>query len=586
MSRLRYASQTADDPGWDGPRIFALLLALVLVGPMLLLGGVGLLTWRWLGVPRRWVPLVLLLSLVPAALAIVTWSANPLVLYGQAHLGVVLAAILWLVGRGEAVPPGLTLPLYLLAVVPAMLPGAVLTGCALAVLLGPRASPLRRREATGVVVPRHVETRAARGVNHPPDGWALGYRADGQRVVVSDKASRQHVIVCGATGAGKTTVLRHLLDGVARRCPVVLVDCKASPTLRRAVAALPNSQIWTIGGATRWDALRGDPTCFASKLLAAEQFGPNAAIYRAAAERYVQWVGWVLDWTGTPRDPHQVGELLAPKAFAQKLRVVRAAAAADWWEHHGAPLQQRLAELGKAEGEGIAGFAARFGVVAEGVAGPSLGVGAGAIILEEAVRAGSTVLFSLDAASYPTLAAKLGAWVLLDLVRVAGLLQEAGWGEGEHPCYVVLDEFSALRDEGRHVVPLLARAREAGIACVVATQGLADLARVDRALPQQIIQNTAVRVLLRQGSAEDAFAWARHGGELEREELSRRTDSEGRDLGEGYVRWQRDFHVRPEELQVLGTGEAVVQVAPIGGTRGQLDRVRIAQPRITVGQTR
>ena len=105
-----------------------------------------------------------------------------------------------------------------------------------------------------------------------------------------------------------------------------------------------------------------------------------------------------------------------------------------------------------------------------------------------------------------------------------------------YPCYSVVDEFSALRDEGRHVVPLLARTREAGVACVVATQGLADLARVDRALPQEIVQNTTVRILLRQGSSEDALAWARHGGELEREELSRRTDNSGNDVGEGYAR--------------------------------------------------
>jgi hypothetical protein len=100
------------------------------------------------------------------------------------------------------------------------------------------------------------------------------------------------------------------------------------------VAALPGGVVWTIGGARRWDVLRGDPTCLASKLLAAEQFGPNAAIYRAAAERYVQWVGRVLEWTGTPRDLQGVAELLAPKALAAKLRALRGAAPDDWWERH------------------------------------------------------------------------------------------------------------------------------------------------------------------------------------------------------------------------------------------------------------
>jgi hypothetical protein len=44
--------------------------------------------------------------------------------------------------------------------------------------------------------------------------------------------------------------------------------------------------------------------------------------------------------------------------------------------------------------------------------------------------------------------------------------------------------------------------------CVFAIQGLADLARVDASLPQQITQNTAVRMALRQGSAEDQEGWS------------------------------------------------------------------------------
>jgi type IV secretory pathway TraG/TraD family ATPase VirD4 len=169
--------------------------------------------------------------------------------------------------------------------------------------------------------------------------------------------------------------------------------------------------------------------------------------------------------------------------------------------------------------------------------------------------------------------------VLLDLVRVAGLLQAE-----ERSFYVVVDEFSALGAEGRHVVPLLARAREAGAAVVLATQGLADLERVDRALPQQIVQNTAGRVLLRQQSSDDALAWARHLGELEREEVSRRFEPAGffggtQDTGQYATHWRRDYHVRPEELQALGTGEAIVQVAPVVEPRRRLERVRIAQPR-------
>jgi type IV secretory pathway TraG/TraD family ATPase VirD4 len=124
------------------------------------------------------------------------------------------------------------------------------------------------------------------------------------------------------------------------------------------------------------------------------------------------------------------------------------------------------------------------------------------------------------------------------------------------PCLVIVDEFSALGREGRHVVPLLARMREAGMMCVLATQGLADLARVDSSLPQQITQNTAVRLALRQGSAEDQEGWsALLGGAPVPYSQSR------------FVDRNRARAVSPDELATLRTGEAYLQVMPTAATR-------------------
>src|SRR5919204_5874083 len=87
--------------------------------------------------------------------------------------------------------------------------------------------------------------------------------------------------------------------------------------------------------------------------------------------------------------------------------------------------------------------------------------------------------------------------------------------------------------------------------CVLATQVLADLARVDRDLPQQITQNTGVRLALRQGSADDQEAWSALLG--------------GAPLpfaGSAYVRRERARAVAPDELAMLRTGEAYLQVLP------------------------
>ena len=196
--------------------------------------------------------------------------------------------------------------------------------------------------------------------------------------------------------------------------------------LRRAVAGV-GGIVWTMNGSMRWDALRGDPTCLAGKLLAAEAYGPNAEVFKSSAARYLQWVGKALEWSGEQRDPERVAELLQPPQLQRTLRSLKASRAAP--SDSAERLAHLAGQLGQAEREGVSGFAARFGKVVESVAEGALGAGKSALVLEDAVRARQVVLFSLDVAGYQDLAPKLGAWVLLDLVRVAGVLQYEGWGE-------------------------------------------------------------------------------------------------------------------------------------------------------------
>src|SRR5207237_4734652 len=103
-------------------------------------------------------------------------------------------------------------------------------------------------------------------------------------------------------------------------------------------------------------------------------------------------------------------------------------------------------------------------------------------------------------------------------------------------------------------------------------QGLADLAGVDANLPQQITQNTAIRLTLRQGSAEDQHAWSRLLG--------------GAPIGFAdqsmYVRSDRALAVSPDELAMLRTGEAFLQVAPRDND-ARRHRLWIAAPRSSGG---
>jgi hypothetical protein len=567
--------------------------------PMVLLGGAGLAVWRrrgalaaaapggasssrrnalrrWLQPHRSLVLLALLAALQYGAAALLL-RADPLLLYLLVHLTTLSAVVLALLG--DPVWTSWQPATYLLAL-PAVLPGSLVAAGAIA--RWPR--PWRRRgrlgvsEPAGLDVPVRVAARALAGVTAPAGGWALGYRPDGRVVTIGDAESRHHTLICGTPGAGKTTVLNLILDGVAGRCPVVVVDGKASSALRQAVAAIPGSVIWTIGGAVRWDALRGDPTSFSNKLLAAERYTADAAVYEASAGRYLQAVGQLLALEDHPRDPLLVRDLLQPPALRAHIRQLRL--------RHGAarhpvidPIERFVVGMGRAEHEGVAGFAARFGRFVEGTAGAGLGAGPDALVLEAAIRAGRTVLFSLDAAAFPLDAAKVGAWVIHDLLAVAGRLQEESWSvPGGRQAYVLVDELTSLVHEGEHVKALLTRGREAGFGCVVATQSLADLDRIDTRFGQQVLQNTAVKIVLRQGSAADAESWSRQLGHFEREVLSRQVDDDGRSLGRNSARWERAPYVAPGALRALGTGDAVLSVVPLGDRPGRLERLRVARP--------
>jgi hypothetical protein len=252
MSKTEYQPETSGGPLWTAFVIVICLILFLHFAPMVLLGGAGVLLWRWTNhrhpLGKRHLLALLALSLLPAFLVSHLASGNPLLGYFDAQQDVLNAGVRRAFGRDDTFDAGMTLFGYLGQVLPTWLPGAVICGTVIGRLTRPKKSPLRVREATGVDVPRRVEKKLARGLCHPSDGWAIGYTPEGQQVAIGDLHARQHVVVCGATGAGKTTVLRHLLDGVAGRCPLVIVDCKASRSLRAAVEGLPNGVVWTIGG--------------------------------------------------------------------------------------------------------------------------------------------------------------------------------------------------------------------------------------------------------------------------------------------------------------------------------------------------
>src|SRR6185437_8690024 len=125
-----------------------------------------------------------------------------------------------------------------------------------------------------------------------------------------------------------------------------------------------------------------------------------------------------------------------------------------------------------------------------------------ALRLEDALDTRGLVLFSLDVADYPHATRKVASWVLLGMGRLARQLSPAS--TVGPAALLVVDEVGALGTAARHLRGLVGRARESGLAVVLATQGPSDLEAVDRALLPQALQDTAWQLVFRQGSPHDA----------------------------------------------------------------------------------
>jgi type IV secretory pathway TraG/TraD family ATPase VirD4 len=172
----------------------------------------------------------------------------------------------------------------------------------------------------------------------------------------------------------------------------------------------------------------------------------------------------------------------------------------------------------------------------------------------------------LNASTYGKLSAQIGALVIQDLTaalgdRLAAPADPALDGSGGRAGALIgIDEFSAL--DADNVVSLFARARDADMSVLLATQELADLDRAARGLRDQVIGNTAVKIAHRQDVPTSAQTIAQIiGTETVWEHTHQTADRAllGRlDTGRGTRREVERFRIHPNEIKALPTGHAVL----------------------------
>jgi hypothetical protein len=400
-------------------------------------------------------------------------------------------------------------------------------------------------------------------------------RTAARRLVVierGDATTGRHVLVPGASGAGKSTTLAVMLvEHVVRAGHgAVVLEAKNDAALlatAEAAAAARGVAFWlfSAAGPCIYDPLaHGSVDERSERLIAVEDWGSaDADFYRQAASPFLRLVIRVLDAGTAPTTLVAVAAACSPDALVNAAATCGDPALLE-------ECRDMVTAIGPDQVRAVAGMRARIANLASSdlarawldptKEGP-------AFDLRAAIAAREVVYFRFDTDRSGNIGKAIAQMVLLDLGGAASDLMDRGVGT-----FVCVDEFGAL--EASALDRLFVRGRSAGFSVALGTQSLADLTAAGPAVRERIAATVSAVVCHRIGEQADAEWIAGLIGTVPTWETTIRTEGFGRHTKEGTRTRGYRFEVNPSELQRLDRGQTwVAQLDSSGPTRAWKVRV-------------
>ena len=409
----------------------------------------------------------------------------------------------------------------------------------------------------------------------------------------------QHVVLFGATGAGKTTTARRLIAErtLTQKAALLVLDQKGDPEdvdqmkELAAEAGVPFILFDSQDPATdRWQPLWGSPDVVAAR--AVEPIKQSEPYYYDVLRRHLDVVSKVLHAAGMwPPSVPLLVDACQPGNYEQLQKISKRLGT----EH--SALKRRAAAHGSyvssAGGiQDLSGGVFRL-EVALALAGRALvtprttvdGETVG-VRLVEALRQRAVVMWRTHADTMPDEAAALSVLALADLHDAA---EHAGV-----PWTLLLDEFGAvIKMAAQRGVAILQRGRSHGGQVIVITQSVADIDALtgQPGLLASLTDNFAGVVAHRQTSPESRDWLAKLMGTRSLWQTTSQTGAHGHThTGRGSARRVREFRISSDTFGALGRGEAVIytpiagdparaRILPVQFPKGQPVRIDPAGPR-------
>ena len=384
------------------------------------------------------------------------------------------------------------------------------------------------------------------------------------------KSRSQHLIVSGATGQGKTTLLKTLLShSLKHDHPVIIIDPKGEKEdilemRERAKLYGREKDFYLFSLAFPEKSVSYNPLSngtseqIKARLIDGLRF--EHEYYKAQASLWLGAVLYALEALGETVTFSRLRELLSNK---EKLRSLQKNINKLKSHKHKERLQTGLASAFQIKTSDLAGVFSQISSIDSAlftdIISPVKTEQRQRLSLADVLQNKKIAYFQMNVNGYGDISRRIGRIILQDLKVLSNQIQAGQRNFTYDFCACFIDEFGSFATSD--FADFLKMARSSRIGIHLFCQGLADLQAVTPEFKEQIIGNTSNKIIFRQDVPEDAEVWSKIAGTFSSKKRTYQVTGEQADeemTGMGSLREAREMRIEFDVFKKLSQGQAVL----------------------------
>lgn len=380
-----------------------------------------------------------------------------------------------------------------------------------------------------------------------------------------------HVLVIGATGTGKTTLMKNLIcHAIRHNQPCVVIDPKGDDSALEQIRTYwkkSGSQspfkVFSMSHPKRsasYNPLKyGNANQLKDRMM--EAFNWSEQYYQSVAGSFLTALTSATSHLRIELSLDRVSRLMSFKdEQAKLLRALKDRH--DQGDFHALHLYERVATFfSKSKDSELMGLAAQIAILNNPTFGPLLSFekAEDELDLRELRRSRGIAYFQLDTLGNADSARRLGRMIIEDLKALSSEVYKTEPEERYRPFYpIFVDEFGSFA--AAEFVEMLKQSRGAKFALHLFCQGLEDLDVVSKEFRRQIMSNALTKIALRVDDKDTVNEFVSAVGTIDALEQSYQVEGLWltRRTGAGNQRLTKQMVIEHDVLKNLKTGQAVM----------------------------